>query len=83
MSFTGNVMQVADSVIKVDVSNIETCCTHKEVDIGVGAAKALSTTKLTEFVKMSFGMKCLDILHAAIEKIIDRSPLQYSLVHAL
>ena len=47
-----SVVQMAGSVmklVKVDVSNKQTCCTHKEVDIGVGAANALSTTKLTEF----------------------------------
>ena len=47
------------------------------------AAKALSMTKLTELEKMSFRMQCIYFLRAAVEKIIAKSPLKYSVVCAI
>ena len=85
MSFTANVAQTAHSVMKlvnVDVSNKETCCTHTKKWTLVMVHQGF-VNDIVELDKMSFRMQCIDFLRAAVEKIIARSPLQYSLVRAI
>lgn len=81
-----SVLEPADTVaklMKVDVTNKDNRCNYKEVDIGVGATKALSLAKLCDAERMSFRMDCLQFLSATVAKIVERSPLRYGIVRAI
>ena len=81
-----SVIDKADSIakqLKIDVNSDEFKCTYKEVDIGVAATKALANSKLSDAEKMGFRIECIKFLSAAVEKIIERSPLKYSIVRAI
>ena len=57
--------------------------TYKHVDIGVGAVKWLVNSKSSDLVKMNFRMQCITFMKTAAAKIIERSPLKYSMVRSL
>ena len=81
-----SVMAEADSVpklVKIKVSDSETRSTYKDVDIGVGATKALSGLKISETENLTFRMQCMKYLCATVEKIVERSPLQHQIVRAI
>lgn len=81
-----SIMETSDKVAdlrKVDLSSKDTRCTYKEVDVGVGATKCLSLSKLSETEKMGFQMQCIEFLSAAVSKIFERGPLKYSIVRAI
>lgn len=81
-----SVMKEASTVaklMKVDLDNKDNLCTYKEVDIGVGATKELRNAKGTDAVRMNFHMECRKYLVAAVNKIVERSPLSRSIVRAI
>jgi len=69
-------------LLKIDVTNKNTRCNYKEVDVGVAANKELVRGKLSDAQRVGFRMKCLQFLPSTVEKLLERSPLKYSLVHA-
>jgi hypothetical protein len=78
-----SVMKDADSsykLIKIDLASKDVVVTYKDVDIGVGAVKALATSKVSDLVKMQFRMDCLIFMKTTAMKIVERSPLKYSMV---
>ena len=74
--------KVAD-LRKIDPSNKEVRCSYKEVDIGVGATKYLSMSKLSDSDNLGFKMQCIEFLSAVVSKIFSRSPLQYPIIRAV
>lgn len=81
-----SVMETTDTVAglkKIDLAKKEIRCTYKEVDIGVGASRCLSAVSLSDTQRLTFRMQCIEFVSAAVSKIFDRSPLQYSIVRAI
>jgi hypothetical protein len=81
-----SLMQEADTVaklVKINVAAKENRCNYKEVDIGVAATKALLQKGISDSERMAFRMQCLEFLAATTAKIIERSPLRYSIVRAI
>lgn len=81
-----SLMQAADTVaklVKIDVSAKDNRCNYKEVDIGVAATKALLQKGISDSDRMAFRMQCLEFLAGTTAKIIERSPLRYSIVRAV
>lgn len=81
-----SVMEQADTVsklVKIDISKGENKCNYKEVDIGVGATKALAEAKASDSERLSFRMDCLKFLSAVAGKIVERSPMKYRMVRAI
>ena len=52
----------------------------KDIDVGFGARKALKQSKASEVKQLSLYNDCLKFLTGCISKLIERSPLKYSLV---
>jgi len=80
-----SILQDADTsnkLIKVDLASKDTLMSYKDVDIGVGAVKWLATSKSSDLAKMEFRMQCITFMKAAATKIIERSPLKYSMVRS-
>jgi hypothetical protein len=81
-----SVMEHADTVsklMKIDISKGENKCNYKEVDIVVGATKALAEAKASDSERLSFRMDCLKFLSAVAGKIVVRSPMKYRMVRAI
>jgi hypothetical protein len=72
-SFVKNaVMQVADSaskLVKIDLPNKDNLCSYKEVDIGVGATRALSQSQVSDEDKLGFKVACEKFLSTTVTKI--------------
>ena len=49
----------------------------KKVVVGVSAQSLLSKSKASDLQMMSFRTSCRKFLVAAIEKVLERSPLKY------
>jgi hypothetical protein len=86
-SFVKNeVMQVADSaskLVKIDLPNKDNLCSYKEVDIGVGATRALSQSQVSDEDKLGFKVACEKFLSTTVTKILERSPLKYGIVRSI
>ena len=81
-----SLLKEADSVarlMKIDVTAKENQCSHKEVDIGVGATKVLSQASVSELDRMTFTMQCIDFLAATVAKVIERCPLKHGIVRSI
>ena len=84
-----NVLQEASSATKllaVGVSKSENLKLTRQVDVGFGATSALHTipaVKFTEAKTLEFFTQCRDMLRAATEKIVERSPLKYSILRGM
>jgi hypothetical protein len=79
------VLAEADTVTKLcklDVKDSKFFVAHKDVDIGVAAKTELSKCKLSERDIMQFRMECRTFLSAMTAKILERSPLKYTLVRS-
>jgi len=71
-------------LLKMDLKNTENLISYSAVDIGFAARKFLdSNIKITQSMKSTFRMEARDFLIATCCKIIERSPLSYSLVRNL
>jgi hypothetical protein len=70
-------------LLKIDVKLSNNRVSYKECSIGVAAQKFLSDVSLSERGHMQFRMQCVEFLAASTVKIMERSPLQYSLCRAL
>jgi hypothetical protein len=70
-------------LFKIDVASKDIRCRYKDVDIGVAAVKALANCKASERDIMSFRMQCIEFLACATTKIMERSPLNFSLTRAI
>ena len=81
-----SLLKEADSVarlMKIDVTAKENRCSHKEVDIGVGATKVLSQASVSELDRMTFRMQCIDFFAATVAKVIERCPLKHGIVRSI
>jgi len=73
----------ASKLAKIDLTSAESLLCYKDVDIGVGAQKALVVSKASDREKMDFRMNCVAFLKATALKIIERSPIKYKIVRAI
>ena len=72
----------SSKLIKIDLANKDTLVSSKDVDIGVAAVKALASSKISDLSKMQFRNECIAFMRAAAEKIVERSPLKYTMVRS-
>ena len=70
-------------LMKIDVTSKDVRCTYKDADVGVGAQKELIKCKLGDLEKIKFRMQCIDFHAATAAKVIERSPLTYTIVRAI
>jgi len=75
--------KTTQDLLKIDVSSKDIRCLYKDVDIGVAAQKAVIQCKVGDQEKMKFRVQCLDFLASTAAKMIERSPLRYSIVRAV
>ena len=66
--------------MKISVDSTEIWCVYKEVDLGVAAKTELAQCKVSDREKLEFRKECIKFLSAMSAKILERSPLKYSLV---
>ena len=66
--------------MKISVESTEIWCVHKEVDLVVAAKTKLAQCKVSDREKLEFHMECIKFLAAMSGKILERSPLKYSLM---
>ncbi len=79
-----SVLAAADTsakLVKIDLSK-KMLLGYKEVDVGVAAVKFLANSKTSDLEKMGFRNQCLAFMKAAAMKIIERSPLKYTMVRS-
>jgi hypothetical protein len=83
-----SILKEADTVLKLCKIDCEDTKNHKEykhVDVGFAANAALQSAPKTvsDLQKMSFHVGCCKFLAAMTTKLLQRNPLQYSLVRNL
>jgi hypothetical protein len=81
-----SVLQQANTttkLMKIDVKLSDNRLSYKEIDIGVAAKRFMSKVSLSERGHMEFRMQCIEFLVPTTAKIMERSPLQYSLCRAV
>ena len=66
--------------MKIQVQSKDNWCSYKNVDLGVSAKIELAQSKLSDREKLEFRMECIKFLSAMSAKIVERSPLKYSLM---
>lgn len=81
------IIESAKSTVKllnIDLSDKEILLAPAKVDIGFGASSKLVNAKgLSDRQKLEFQMQCRDFAVATLKKILERSPLKYSLVKGI
>jgi hypothetical protein len=70
-------------LVKIDGDQKDVRRSYKEVDIGVAAKKAIGVSKMSDRETMEFRMQCIDFLASMTSKLIEKSPLKYSLTRAV
>jgi len=83
-----NVLKEADTVLKLCKIDCEDTKNHKDyknIDVGFAANAVLQSAPKTvsDLQKMSFRVGCTKFLAAMMAKLLQRNPLQYSLVRNL
>jgi len=77
----------AESLCKLEVADTNKWVIHQDVDIGIGAESALKSLRksntISKLAVMEFNNDCLKGLSAMCKKMLEKSPLKYSLVHQL
>ena len=70
-------------LVKIDGNQKDVRRSYKEVDIGVAAKRAIGVSKMSDRETMEFRMQCIDFLAGMTSKLIEKSPLKYSLTRAV
>ena len=69
-----------EKLIHIDVAKSENHCSHKKIDVGFGADMELKKAKVSDRDVLQFRMECKEFLMASLKKLLDKSPIVYSLV---
>ena len=68
-------------LLKIDLGKRESMVDLQNVDLGTAANSALNKSKVKDDLKMKFRKDCVKILVKLIEKLKERSPVSYGVVH--
>ena len=69
----------SDKVVKVDVTKNDNHLPYKKIDIGFLAERAVASSGSLERQILEYRMECKAFLIAVVKKMLDKSPLTYSL----
>ena len=73
--------------MKIDLKNNDNLNTYTKIDIGFSAEKSvkdlMAAKKVSDKQNLEFCMECLAFLVGVVQKILSKSPLNYSLAKAL
>lgn len=73
----------SSQLVKIDVKQKNVHRSYKEVDIGVAAKWAITVSKMSDREILQFRMQCIDFLVAMSSKLMEKSPLRYTLTRAI
>jgi phosphatidate phosphatase APP1 len=75
--------KLSSQLVKIDVKQKDVHRSYKEVDIGVAAKRAITVSKMSDREILQFRMQCIDFLVAMSSKLMEKSPLRYTLTRAI
>ncbi|GBN85948.1 hypothetical protein AVEN_104734-1 [Araneus ventricosus] len=81
--FVGKDVLVKNSIMEIDLNDIKSLCTDKQMDLGISTLSCIRKSQVPEKDATAFRKECRQFLLKCVQKMRECSPLIYSLTKAV
>ncbi|GBM79334.1 hypothetical protein AVEN_32949-1 [Araneus ventricosus] len=81
--FVGKDVLMKNSILEIDINDIKSLCTDKQMDLGISTLSCIRKSQVPEKDATALRKECMQFLLNCLQKMRECSPLIYSLTKAV